>query len=97
MENLIELRKKARSLSPIIHIGKNGITDALINEIEKTLKKKKMIKIKMNRSALDDKDKKEIAKELLIKTKSELVDFIGFNITIYKANSRNRYEDDFED
>lgn len=86
MENLIELRKKARTLKPIINIGKNGLTEGLLQEIDRMLKKKKLIKIKINRSALDAKEKKEIAKDILIKTKAELVDFVGFNITLYKKN-----------
>lgn len=93
MEDLIELRKKSRELKPIINIGKNGLTEGLLQEIERTLKKKKLIKIKINRSALDAKEKKEIAKDILIKTKAELVDFVGFNITLYK-NSKNRYSND---
>ena len=94
MENLIELRKKAKTLKPIINIGKNGITDGLLIEIERMLKKKKMIKIKINRGAMEEKEKKEIAKELLIKTKAELVDFVGFNITLYKKGKDNYSNDE---
>lgn len=83
-EDYIELRKKGRFLQATLHIGKNGVTDALISEIEKTIKKKKLVKIKMNKGSLEGRDKKEIAKEIVQKTGSELIDFIGFNIVIYK-------------
>ena len=84
MEKNIELRKKAKAISPVLHIGKNGITDALILEIEKTIKKKKIIKIKINKGALEGQDKKEIVNKIIEKTGAELIDFIGFNIVIYK-------------
>ena len=93
MESLIELRKKAKTLKPIINIGKNGLTEGVISEIENMLKKKKLVKIKMTRGALEDKEKKEVAKELLIKTKAELIDFVGFNITLYKASKYNSKDD----
>jgi RNA-binding protein len=83
-QNYIDLRKKAKALTPILHIGKNGITDSLILEIEKTLKKKKLVKIKINKGALDGRDRKEIAKEIVEKTGAKLIDFIGFNIVLYK-------------
>lgn len=84
MENKIELRKKARALKPLINVGKNGLTDSLILEIEKIIKKKKLLKIKLNKSALGEGDKKDLLKKVLEKTGAELVDFIGFNIVIYK-------------
>ena len=83
-QDYIELRKKAKAIAPILHIGKNGITESLLLEIEKTLKKKKLLKIKINKGALEGKDRKEIAKEIVEKTGTKLIDFIGFNIVIYK-------------
>ena len=84
MEKYIELRKKARSLKPIINVGKNGLTETLILEIEKTLKQKKLLKIKLNKGSLENSDKKEIVKLLLEKTGAELIDFVGFNVVLYK-------------
>ena len=84
MEEYLELRKKARAMQPILNIGKNGVTDSLILEIEKTLKAKKLVKIKINKSALEEKDKKDIVKEIVTRTGAELIDFVGFNIVLYK-------------
>lgn len=86
MEEYLELRRKARAMQPILNIGKNGITDSLILEIEKVLKARKLVKIKLNRSAIEDKDKKEIVKEIVARTGAELIDFVGFNIVLYKKN-----------
>ena len=84
MEEKIELRRKARNLMPMINIGKNGLTDSLVKQIETIIKKKKLLKIKINKSALENEDKKEIVRKIIEKTNAELIDFIGFNVVIYK-------------
>jgi RNA-binding protein YhbY len=40
-----ELKKKAYSLKPIIMIGQNGLTDAVINEIDVALNAHELIKV----------------------------------------------------
>ena len=80
--NMKELRTKGRLLKPVINIGKSGITGSQIIHIKRILKKKKLIKIKFNRSALEDKDKRELLSELLEKTSAHLIDFTGFNALI---------------
>lgn len=82
--DLKELRKRARELSVIVRIGKNGITDTLIEEIKKTLKMKKLIKVKFLPSFNDEQDRFEAAKLIADKTDSLLVQVIGNNVVLYK-------------
>lgn len=84
MEKLKELKSKAMVLQPTVQIGKNGLTETVIEEIKKQLKDKKLIKIKFLKGALEAKDKKELAKEIVEKTNSKAVLFVGFSLTIYK-------------
>lgn len=72
-----------------MQIGKNGINQGVLQEIEKNLKKKKIIKIKLLRYFLDtidadsNKEKVEmVAKSICDKTNSEIIQKIGFTITI---------------
>ncbi len=83
MNSLAELRKKSRLLPPIIRIGKNGLTQQQLSEIKKLLEKKKIIKIKMLKSA-DLSKKEEVIKEVVEKTNSRLVSKIGNTFTIHK-------------
>ena len=76
-----ELRAKAHSIDPILHIGKEGITDSVIKEIIFQIKKKKLIKIKLLQSAGD---KKKIVDILVTKTKSVLIRSIGRVVVLYK-------------
>ncbi|MBI4150322.1 YhbY family RNA-binding protein [Candidatus Woesearchaeota archaeon] len=81
--NIPALRDEARNLESIIRIGKNGLTDSVIAEIVSQLKKKRLIKLKLLKAFLEGKDKKETAKEIAEKTKSVLVQQVGFVVVLY--------------
>ena len=83
-EKLKELRVKGKALEPIIRIGKNGLTDEVIAQIVKILRKKKLIKVKFLKSHMESHDKKQAAAELCEKTRAELIDRTGFVAVIYK-------------
>ena len=82
MEEISELRKRGKALSPSIRIGQNGLSEANIIEIKKQLKHKKLIKIKFLKNFTEDHDKKAAVMELVEKTDSVLIDFIGFVVVI---------------
>lgn len=81
----ISLKDKARGLEAIVRIGKNGLTESIINEIKKQLKIRKLIKIKFLKSAIEDKDKRQFAEDIAKQTNSELIDSVGFTVTLYKG------------
>ena len=83
-KQLKELRNKAKILEPVLRIGKNGATDSLILEINKQLKKKKLIKIKILKSARENTDKNELINKILERTDSELVELVGYIFVLYK-------------
>ncbi len=79
-----KLKEKAKTLEPVIRIGKNGLTENTVKEIKKQINKKKLIKVKLLRAFISDKNKKEVAKEIAKKTNSQLIDLVGFVIVLYK-------------
>jgi len=79
-----EIKAKANKLQAIVRIGKSGITQNTISEIDKLLTKRKLIKIKILQAVLETRNKKEIASELSKKTNSQLVDLTGFALTLYR-------------
>ena len=81
-----QLKEKAKQLEPMIRIGKNGLTDGVINEIKSQLKSKKLVKIKLLRHFIQDKDKKMVAKEIAEKTDSVLIDSVGFVVVLHKRD-----------
>ena len=84
MQNKVQLRSKAKLLEPVIRIGKNGLSEGAVEEIKKQLKKKKLIKIKILKSALISQNRKELAKELSEKTNSEIIEQVGLIIVLNK-------------
>lgn len=45
-----ELRVKAQSLSTTVHVGKEGITDSVGQELKKQLEKNKLVKVRLLQS-----------------------------------------------
>ncbi len=86
MKNIEKKRilEKAKQIPPVVHIGKFGITPELLNEIEIQLKKKKIVKIKMLKNFVENRDRFGMAEQIAAKTNSELIDIRGFVIVLYK-------------
>ena len=78
------LKEKAKIFEPVIRIGKSGLTEDSIKEIKRQLHKKRLIKIKLLKSCLEKKDRKEFAKDIAEKTDSELIDQVGFVVVLNK-------------
>ena len=82
MKAKIQLRSKAKTLETILRIGKNGLTDNIFKELKRLLKKRKLIKIKLLKTALEN--KKELIDEIIEKTNSELIEAVGNVVILYR-------------
>jgi RNA-binding protein len=83
-KKLLELRGQAAKIEALTHVGKNGITPSLIIEIKRQLKDNKLVKVKLLKSAIEEKPREEIAKELAEGTGAELVEVKGNTVVLYK-------------
>ena len=79
-----KLKSKAVILEPVVRIGKSGITDSIVEEIKKQLRKKELIKVKLLGSFVKGKDKKLLAKELAEKANAMIIHKVGFVVVLYK-------------
>lgn len=77
-----DLKQKAKNLEPVIRIGKHGLNDNVHQEINKLLKKRKLIKIKILNNCPVEKD--DLINEIIEKSKSTLVSKIGNVFSIYR-------------
>jgi RNA-binding protein len=66
-----------------LQVGKSGVTPRLIDELFTQLKTRKVVKIKLLRSALESVDRKEIANTLVSMTHAELMSLVG-NVVVLK-------------
>jgi len=80
----LRIRRKFAKERPTILIGKNGSTKEIVEEVKKQLKSNKVVKIKILKTALEQTTMKEITKELVDNTKSEVIEVRGHMLTLYK-------------
>ena len=83
-KQIAHLRGLAHSLSPVVMIGNNGLTDSVIKEIELNLNAHELIKIQV---AGDDRDaRKAKYLEICKVTGATAVHHIGKQLVIYRAS-----------
>jgi len=83
------IKSALRTERPTVHIGKEGATAQIINEIAKQLDAREMIKAKILKTALQDEEAKNIAAKIAEQTESELVEVRGHTFLLYKRKQRN--------
>lgn len=74
----------AARMEPSTHVGKNGVTDSLIEEINRQLKDNKLVKIKILKSAMESMPRDEIAHALAEKTGARLIEVRGNTVVLFK-------------
>ena len=82
------LRSLANNIDPIFKIGKAGINDNMISQIDETLENRELIKIHILQNNFDDKN--DLAQTLSQATNSEVVQVIGSMIIIYRESQENK-------
>lgn len=81
------LRSLAQTLTPIFQIGKNGVTDTLIEDLKNALEARELIKINLLNTLPNNKE--SIAQEIEERTDSQIVQIVGNKLTLYKRNVKN--------
>lgn len=81
------LKAKAQTLKPVILTGQNGLSQAVIDEIERSLDHHELIKIRL--SAADRSDRRAMCDEICQKTNADLIQSIGHVVTIYRKSRNN--------
>ncbi len=83
-KRILELRGQAASLEATTHVGKNGITPSLVEEVSRQLKDNKLVKIKLLKSAVEAMPREELGRELAQKTSAELIEVKGNTVVLFK-------------
>lgn len=82
------LKGLANKIDPIMQIGKSGVTETVIRQIEGALEARELIKINLlNNSMLET---KETANEVAKAVNAEFVQSIGNKFTIYRESKDNK-------
>lgn len=81
------LRGLANKIDPIFQVGKSGISDNLIQQLNDALEARELIKISVLETAPDG--AKNLGIELSDLTNSELVQTVGNKITLFRQKRKD--------
>ena len=79
------LRAEANGLDPIFQIGKEGITDAVIAQLEDTFNTRELFKIKVHLETSPE-GPKELATRIAEATGCDIIQVIGGTIVVFRIN-----------
>ncbi len=82
------LRGEAHSLKPVVMIGANGVTESVLEELNKALEHHELIKVKVR--AEDREEKIEIIDYLCSKASAHKIHVIGHNLVLYRASKEQK-------
>jgi len=86
-----ELRAEAHHLNATVHVGKEGLTPALISSLDDALRTSELVKVKLGKNA--DVKPKDAAATLATATESEVIQVIGRTATFYRERATERESD----
>ena len=81
------LRSIAMNMQPTTHLGKNGISETLIKQIDEQLESRELIKIAVLQNS--EFSAKDNAEELAQSSNSQVVQVLGSKITLYRVSKKN--------
>ncbi|WP_206858376.1 ribosome assembly RNA-binding protein YhbY [Candidatus Enterococcus mangumiae] len=84
------LRSQAHHLQPIFQIGKGGVNEAMIVQIEEALEKRELIKVSLLQNT--DEIAEDVAQVLEEAIACEVVQIIGRVLVLYKASTKEKYQ-----
>ena len=82
------LKSLAMDMTPILQIGKGGVSPDFINSVSQALEARELIKISVLKSC--DDDVKELVQTVSERTHSEVVQSIGRKIVLYKEGKEDK-------
>jgi len=87
-----EIRRRIkRELSaerPTVWIGKNGISQEVLVEVDGQLERTEMVKVRILKAVLDENNAKAIADEVAQQTESVLIEVRGHTFMLYRKKKK---------
>lgn len=76
------LKGAAQKLDATVHVGKDGVTDSVVQEVERQLKQKRLVKVKLL-PAMEE-DRYDAAERLASKASAVLIEVRGRTVVLAK-------------
>ena len=81
-----ELKGRAHKLEPVVIVGGDGLSAAVIAEIDRSLKSHELIKVRVN---ADREEREVVLEEICAKTGAQPVQHIGKILVLFRENPGN--------
>lgn len=78
------LRSECNRLKPMVHVGMEGISKALIESLDDALRTRELVKVALNKSV--DVTAREAATDLAKRVRAEVIQVIGKTASLYRKN-----------
>ncbi|ERI07952.1 ribosome assembly RNA-binding protein YhbY [Aneurinibacillus aneurinilyticus] len=82
------LRSLAHHLNPIFQVGKGGVNENLITQVEEALEVRELLKISVLNNCSEDKN--DVAEEIAAGSGADIVQIIGNTIVLYKESREHK-------
>ncbi len=82
------LRSMAHSIDPIAYLGKQGLTENVVKQIDVCLEARELVKVKLQEGC--ELDAKTVANEVADRLGAEFVQAIGHKFTLYRESKDNK-------
>ncbi len=83
-----QLRGLANSLDAIFQVGKGGVNEQLIRQVDETLEKRELIKLTTLENCTTS--SRDAAEEIAAATNSDVVQVIGRKFVLYRESKENK-------
>ena len=83
-----ELRGMANTLEPIFQVGKGGVNDQLIRQVDETLEKRELIKLTTLETSPES--SREAADKIAESVGADVVQVIGRKFVLYRKSKENQ-------
>ncbi|MDL2310513.1 ribosome assembly RNA-binding protein YhbY [Peptostreptococcaceae bacterium OttesenSCG-928-C18] len=84
------LKGLAHNMEPLLIIGKGGVSENTLKQLDDLLEKRELVKIKILNNNLDDKN--ELVEIILSNLKADFVQLIGSKFTVYREAKESKIE-----
>ncbi|MBT8493758.1 MAG: ribosome assembly RNA-binding protein YhbY [Deltaproteobacteria bacterium] len=78
------LRGLGHNLSPVVQIGKEGLSDSVVQAIDEALETHELIKVRIGQNALLDRN--DVGASLAKETGSEVAQVLGNTVLLYRRH-----------
>ncbi len=85
------LKRMAHHLDPVLHLGKNGLSESFMKELDQALEDHELIKLRILDNSFVDLD--EELEEFLKTSRSEFVSRVGKTLVLYRKSFSKKPEE----